>query len=79
MLKIDGFDKAFVGSADVWVPNKAGAAFVEKAVYDGYKMIRVLMRRDKMSEEEAREFISYNVEGAHMGPETPIIYWPCQL
>jgi hypothetical protein len=75
MLKFDGFEKALMGSADVWVPNKAGAVLIEKAIYDGYRMVRVLMRRDGMSEEDAREFISYNIEGAYLGPETPIIYW----
>ena len=76
MLKIDGFDKALMGVADVWAPSGAGMAFVEKAVYDGYKMVKVLMRRDGMTEEDAREYISFNVECAHMGPQTPIIYWP---
>jgi type II secretory pathway predicted ATPase ExeA len=37
-------------------------------------MVRVLMRKG-MTEEEAREYISFNVEGAYLGPETPIIYW----
>jgi hypothetical protein len=49
---------------------------VEKAIYDGYRMVRVLMRRDGMSEEDALEYISFNVEGAYLGIETPIIYWP---
>ena len=75
MLKLDGFDYALMGSADVWTPTRAGMAFVEKAVYDGYRMVRVLMRK-KMTEEEAREFISFAIEGKPMGPETPIIYWP---
>jgi hypothetical protein len=75
MLKFDGFHKAFMGVAEVWVPTVAGMSLVEKAVYDGYRMVRVLMRQG-MSEEDAREYISYNVEGAYMGPETPIIYWP---
>ena len=75
MLKFDGFHKAFMGVAEVWVPNKAGMSLVEKAIYDGYRMVRVLMRQG-MTEEDAREYISYNVEGAYMGPETPISYWP---
>jgi len=75
MLKLDGFHKALMGSAEVWVPTGVGMSFVEKAVYDGYRMVRVLMRRVGMTEEDAREYISYNVEGAYLGPETPIIYW----
>jgi len=63
----------------LWVLLMCGLllAFVEKAVYDGYRMVRVLMRK-KMTEEEAREFISFAIEGKPMGPETPIIYWPKQ-
>lgn len=63
MLKFDGFHKAFMGSAEVWVPTGVGMSLVEKAVYDGYRMVRVLMRQG-MSEEDAREYISYNVEGS---------------
>jgi len=74
MLKFDGFHKALMGSAEVWVPTGVGMSLVEKAVYDGYRMVRVLMRKG-MTEEDAREYISYNVEGAYLGPETPIIYW----
>jgi len=74
MLKIDGFDKALMGVAEVWVPTGVGMSLVEKAVYDGERMVRVLMRKG-MTEEDAREYISFNVEGAYLGPETPIIYW----
>jgi hypothetical protein len=74
MLKFDGFHKALMGSAEVWVPTGVGMSLVKKAVYDGYRMVRVLMRKG-MTEEEAREYISFNVEGAYLGPETPIIYW----
>ena len=74
MLKIDGFDKALMGVAEVWVPTGVGMSLVEKSVYDGERMVKVLMRKG-MTEEEAREYISFNVEGAYLGPETPIIYW----
>ena len=75
MLKFDGFDKALMGVAEVWVPTGVGMSLVEKAVYDGERMVRVLMRKG-MTEEDAREYISFNVEGAYLGLETPIIYWP---
>jgi len=74
MLKFDGFHKALMGVAEVWVPTGVGMSLVEKAVYDGERMVRVLMRKG-MTEEDAREYISFNVEGAYLGPETPIIYW----
>lgn len=66
MLKLDGYDDAIAGKTEVWVPNKAGMVLVEKLIYDGEVII----------DNEAEEFVSFNVEGAYMGPETPIIYWP---
>lgn len=75
MLKFDGFHKALMGLAEVWVPTGVGMSLVEKAVYDGERMVRVLMRKG-MTEQEAREFISFAIEGKPMGPQTPIIYWP---
>lgn len=75
MLKLDGYDDAIVGKTEVWVPNKAGMVFVEKLIYDGEVIIDILMKRDGMSFDEAEEFVSFNVEGSYMGPQTPIIYW----
>lgn len=43
------------------------------AVYDYEKMVRVLMRRDKMGREEAEEYLDFNVVGAWVGEGTPII------
>lgn len=63
-LLADGFHKAFIGfgrQASNWV-----------AVYDYDKCVGVLMARDKMSEEEAIEFMEYNVVGAYVGERTPI-------
>jgi hypothetical protein len=31
--------------------------------------------RDGMDSEEAREFIEFNIEGAYVGPGTPILVW----
>jgi hypothetical protein len=44
-------------------------------VYDAEKIRSILMERDGMSAEEAREFIEYNIEGAYMGDETPVYVW----
>ena len=33
------------------------------------------MYKDNMDFQEAREFIEYNIEGAYLGPDTPIIVW----
>ena len=75
MLKFDGFDYALMGQSEVWVPNGGGAALVTKAIYDGERMVKTLVSKG-MDEAEAREYISFNVEGAYLGQETPIIYWP---
>lgn len=42
-------------------------------VYDYAKMLAILIKRDKMSLESAEEYLSYNVEGAWVGEQTPII------
>lgn len=75
MLKMDGLDEAIVGMADVWVPNGAGAMTIEKLVYNGEKIVEVLMAQG-MTEEEAYEFVDFNIAGAYMGDETPVIVWP---
>lgn len=41
------------------------------AVLDADKCIRVLMERDGMDEEEAREFFEFNTIGSWVGPGTP--------
>jgi hypothetical protein len=41
-------------------------------VYDLNKCIEVLVDRDGMSQEEAVEYMDFNVLGAYVGEETPI-------
>ena len=38
------------------------------------KIIEIL-EKDGMTEEEAIEYISFNVEGAYVGPKTPVFMW----
>jgi len=57
----------------VWHPD---GTRVDRLVYDGDRMIEQLMEGDDLSEDDAREHISFNVEGAYVGPATPIIVWP---
>lgn len=61
----DGFDDAIVG-----LITRFG---LESPIvlYDRAKMVQILTARDGMSEDDADEFISFNVEGAWMGPLTP--------
>jgi hypothetical protein len=65
-LFADGFEDAIIG---------IGRQFTKPplVVYDYLKMVAVLMKRDKMSLEEAEEYLSFNVEGAWVGKQTPII------
>jgi len=41
-------------------------------VYDREKVIQVYIDRDGMSREDAEEFYEFNVEGAYVGPQTPV-------
>ena len=70
MLKIDGFDSAVIGTAMPW-NNKSKT---EVLIYDGEMIVEILMA-DGMSDEEAREHIEFNIEGAYMGEDTPVICW----
>lgn len=72
MIHFDDLDDAIFGPALVWQDG----ARVSVLVYDGEKIRDILMRRDGMSFEDAREFIEFNVEGAFLGPQTPVVVWP---
>jgi hypothetical protein len=61
----DGFDEALVGIA-----RRFGADPLP--VYSREKCINVLMKRDKMNEEDANEFFEFNVIGSWVGEGTPI-------
>lgn len=77
LLKIDGHDDALVGRALLWQPVPGGGAKrVDVLVYDGPKMVESMVQ-DGSDEAEAIEHISFNVEGAYVGPSTPVIVWPC--
>ena len=76
MLKLDGYDEALLGQATVWQRQGAGAERVDTLIYSGPKILDILMTRDEMDGDEAREFLEFNIEGAYMGPDTPIIMWP---
>ena len=63
ILLADGFDDAFIG---------IGQQFSKfMAVYDKLKCIEILSDQG-MSEEEAEEYMDYNVTGAYMGENTPV-------
>ena len=60
-LFADGFDEAIVGY---------DANFT--VVYDYSKCMKVLMKRDGMTEHEAHEFMEFNVVSAYIGDVGPI-------
>ena len=71
MKQWDGLDDSVIGQASIWNGNKR----VEVLVYDADKMIKVFVNRDGMSEEEANEYILFNIEGAYIGEDTPVLVW----
>lgn len=64
VLLADGFDEAFIGFAE-----RCGSLPV--AVYDYANAVKVLVERDGMAEEEAEEYLHFNVLGAFVGEQTP--------
>lgn len=72
MKKWDGYDEAIIGPANIW--HKKGQS--EVLVYNAETIRNILMSRDGMTFEDAREFIEFNIEGAYIGPDTPILVWP---
>ncbi len=67
-LLADGMEEAFIG-----VAVRCGQPTL--AVYDIAMCITVLMNRDGMDEDEAREFLEFNTFGAWMGPGTPLFMY----
>ena len=55
-LKADGFDDAIIGSVDSSGNRITGTVLV----YSKSKMIKILMNKDKMSYEEAVEYLEFN-------------------
>ena len=55
-----------------------GVTNTNQAVYDYEKMVEWLMMNEEFTEEEAREWISYNTERAlpYMGENHPLILYP---
>lgn len=71
MKKWDGFDSAIIGTACVWNGNER----VDVLVYDIYQMVQQLTIRDDMNEDEALDYIEYNIQNAYIGKDTPVIVW----
>jgi len=72
LIKLDGYDDAILGPASVWQDGEQ----VETLVYSAAAICAILVKRDGMSEEEAREFVEHNIECMYIGEATPILVWP---
>jgi hypothetical protein len=68
VLLFDGMDEALIG----WARPMNSPTL---AVYDYNLMVEEMMRRDGCTMDEAVEFVDFNVVGAYMGPETPIVMY----
>ena len=73
-MKIDGHDNAIIGPAFIWRDQSHASVLVYNA-----ETIRNNLMGFGMSAEEAREYIEYNIEGAYMGPHTPVLVWSDDL
>jgi len=63
ILLADGFEDALIGHVQIFSKTAA--------LYDRAKCIKILRKRDGMTEEEAEEFFEFNVAGAYVGEHTP--------
>jgi hypothetical protein len=62
LLIADGFDDCIIGVNSEY----------RKVIYSYSKCVDVLINRDKMTKEDAVEFMEFNVVSAYMGENTPI-------
>ena len=67
-LLAEGFDSAVLGLS-------RGSLGADVVVYSIDRCIDVLVQRDGMTEEEAIEYMNFNVLDAFMGPMTPIFVY----
>jgi hypothetical protein len=72
MIKYTDYDEAIIGPASIW----RDSTMVSVLVYDAEKIRDILIKRDGMLHEEAREFIEFNIEGGYLGEQTPVLVWP---
>ena len=74
-MKMDGYDTAVIGQALVWVRGEGGMSRELVLIYSGQEILETLVGRDGMDWDDAREYISFNIEGGYVGPQTPIVMW----
>jgi len=72
MKRWSDLDKAILGTTLTYQDGERIPVFV----YSGDQIISILMERDGMEWDEAMDFIDYNIEGAYIGNDTPLLVWP---
>ena len=65
LTKVDGFDDCIIG-----VSHRFGEPLI--LAYDEEKVVKKLMKRDKMTKEDALDYYAYSIIGAWVGKQTPI-------
>ena len=65
ILKADGFDDCVLGYDYNWDG-------VIRLIYSVDKIIKKLVKKDKMDIDEAIEYFEFNMRGAYVGEKTPI-------
>lgn len=63
-MMANGFEEAIIGL------DTSGEVF--RVMYDIDAIISILIKRDKMTEEDALEHFNYNIQGSYVGEGTPI-------
>jgi hypothetical protein len=76
VIKYDGLDEALIGWA---TPKDTSGDFPTKLVYSASRLIEVMIKDQGMNETEAREWLSFNIDGAYLGLHTPIIVYDILL
>jgi hypothetical protein len=71
MKQWDGYDECVIGTANIWRDQMT----VEVLVYSADAMLEVMRLNDGMSEEEAYEYFLFNIEGAYIGIDTPVLVY----
>lgn len=64
-IVLDGFNDAIIGMAE-------RINFGPLVAYDAEKIISIMVERDGMTDEDAREYFEYNISGSYLGEYSPI-------
>ena len=67
-LMADGYEDAIIGIAE-----RCGQPTL--VVYDAWKCVEILIKRDGMDPDEAMEFFQFNTLGAWAGENSPLYLW----